>query len=242
MSRSSISLSAYSTDIQNLGTGCTFFVCRCDYNTLQLKTISTVGQGLSISEQDDTLIFSAATGNYVTCGDFNTYTGNTDGRFDNYVPSTGGTFTGSINGESITLSSGLTTNGTVLMNNDLNVTGQTTILNGLSVSGNTYISDGIGYSRTEVTTSTYTPQKEDIIIGILSTTGGSVQVNLPSIGSVGEVYWIFKDEGFSSTSNPITFSAATGNYIEDNLTTLDLSANGGSLTFYNNNNNNWYII
>lgn len=162
MSRSSISLSAYSTDIENLGSGCTFFVCRCDYNTLQFKTISTVGQGLTVTESNNTLLFSGAS--------------------------------------------------------------------------------GVNYVRTEVNTTSYIPQKNDNIIGVLSTTGSTVQINLPQISSVGNVYWLFKDEGYNAGSNAITISASTGNFIDNSLNSVSISTNGGSVTLYNNNNNNWYTL
>ena len=115
------------------------------------------------------------------------------------------------------------------------------ISSGLTVNGFTSIEGGINFKRTEVTGTTYTPLISDIIIGIKATSAYTVTINLPQISSIGQVYWIFKDEGFLSYTNPITFSAATGNYIEQ-TNSVQLKSNGGSITIYNDNNLNWFIV
>jgi len=101
---------------------------------------------------------------------------------------------------------------------------------------------GSTYKRTAVNALSYTPLATDKIIGILSTSGGTVYINLPNISIVGNnIHWIFKDEGFNAKNNNIIFSASTGNYIEKS-SNISLNVNGGSITLYNDGGLNWYVI
>lgn len=62
LNRSGINLNAYATLVENIGTGTTFFAGKCDVNTLQFKSLSVKGNGISISEDNNNIIISGETG------------------------------------------------------------------------------------------------------------------------------------------------------------------------------------
>jgi hypothetical protein len=100
----------------------------------------------------------------------------------------------------------------------------------------------LGITRTAITGTTYIPTNNDVIVGILGTVNGVVDINLPDISVIDEnIYWIFKDEGFNAETNNINFNAFAGNLIEKQ-TTVALAINGGSITIYNDGISNWYIV
>lgn len=130
---------------------------------------------------------------------------------------------------------------TSIFNNYTGIT-ETTLSGINNDSGSTQIISGVSFNRTVVSgVTTYSPSKNDTIIGIY-TNNNPVEIILPIISNVGEVYWTFKDEGFNAASNHITFTTSGTDVIENNLTEVEVIANGGSISIYNNNSNNWFII
>ena len=93
-----------------------------------------------------------------------------------------------------------------------------------------------------VTGSSYSPIISDYIIGVDSTTGGTVNINLPQISTIGKLTYIIKDQKYYAAINNININSFVGNYIENNQTTVSIAINGGSISIYNNGLNNWYIF
>lgn len=97
-------------------------------------------------------------------------------------------------------------------------------------------------SITIVSGSSYSATTNDYIIGVISTTGNSVNIYLPSISGASKIILIIKDQGFNSAINNINIIPIDGNKIENNLSSVSIGINGGSITIYNDGNNNWFII
>lgn len=95
---------------------------------------------------------------------------------------------------------------------------------------------------TIVTGSSYSPTINDYIIGVNSTTGSSVNINLPPISGVSKLTYVIKDQKYYAAINNINVNSFSGNYIENNQTTVSIAINGGSISIYNDGINNWYIF
>jgi hypothetical protein len=179
-------------------------------------------RNLTIQNSDGTIAYLTDVNLKLDTSLFNTYTGNTVTELNSKLDtSLFNTYTG----DTLT---------------QINTKLDTSIFNTFTGTTLPAILKSIG--RIVVTGSTYTPTINDKIIGIKATTGTTVTISLPLISLIGEIYWQFKDEGFNASNNPITFSASTGNYLENNLSNISMNVNGGSLSIYNDNNNNWFII
>lgn len=97
-------------------------------------------------------------------------------------------------------------------------------------------------SITIVSGSSYSATTSDYIIGVIATTGSSVNIYLPFISGAPKIILIIKDQGFNSAINNINIIPTNGNKIENNQTSVSIGINGGSITIYNDGNNSWFII
>lgn len=76
----------------------------------------------------------------------------------------------------------------------------------------------------------------------VDTTGGPFNLTLPAADE-GEYTYIIKDEGFLTSSNPVTITSVdSDDRFENNKEEIIFSENGSSITIYSNGTDNYYII
>ena len=134
--RSNINLNAYATTGQSVGSGTTIYAGKCDINTLQFKSISSVGSGISIGGDSDNIIISGATGGVSSWG---TITGTLSNQTDLQTALDDKLFVSGFTGYSATTQTtliGLRSDiDTVSGQTDINTSGITQ--NGLNIAQNT---------------------------------------------------------------------------------------------------------
>jgi len=105
------------------------------------------------------------------------------------------------------------------------------------------LEDSSDYNRTTFAIPAITLLEKDKGIVAVDTRRNAVTVTLPSITSLEHkklTKFTIKDEYLNALQNTITINCVGGNTIQ-NAQRYVISANGGSVTFYNDGANQWYI-
>lgn len=105
------------------------------------------------------------------------------------------------------------------------------------------LEDSSDYNRTTFAVPAITLHEKDKGIVSVDTRRNAVTVTLPSIASLDHkklTKFTIKDEHLNALQNTITVNCAGGNTIQNSQQYV-ISANGGSVTFYNDGTNQWYV-
>lgn len=98
----------------------------------------------------------------------------------------------------------------------------------------------IRVNRTAVTTNSYTPTANDVIVGVKYTATGSVTIQLDLIDNVPYANYVIKDEGNNASVNNITILASGSNLVEHESSVI-IAQDKFSINLYHDGDNNWYI-
>lgn len=110
----------------------------------------------------------------------------------------------------------------------------------LKVSASVNLNGNVTWSRTAITTATYTMLAADFIMGVTRTTAGACTITLPtSEVASGRVLFV-KDEGNNAGANNITI-ATQGSETIDGDSTFVIDQDSMSISIYSDGSN-WFIF